>query len=1347
MGAVEAEVHALPLPAPLPLPLPLTQAQHGIWLGQQMDPGNPAYLTAEAIELTGPLDADALERAVGEVLDACDALHMRCRVQGDAVWQQPQREPWRMARADLRSEPDADQAAHEWMQAALQRPLDLAHDRLFDTALLRLDGQRHLWFFSAHHIALDGFGHALIASALAARYVHLTQHGGTPATPMDGSLARVVDEDQAYAASAHCARDRVFWQQQLEGAAAPVSLAPPAALAQTVRRGPGRIHADRHAAWQQAARDAGVDVSAWLLAAVAAWLHGRTGAHDLTLGLPVMNRLGSATLRRPCMAMNIVPLRLRIEPHATPATLARQVADQLRTQRPHQRYRYEHLRHDLGQSHGQNNARNTTPTRLFGPVVNWMPFDRPLDFGPGLQASSLPVAAGPVEDLSITIAPRGAAWQFDVDANPNAYRADELAALRDDLLTTLDRLAASPGEPLASAPPFIISGGPLPNAAVAVLAAFRAHARATPAKTALEHEGRTVTYAELLHAVQSLAGHLKARGVRADTRVAVLLPRSPQAITALLAVLWAGGCYVPIDPDSPPARIAMVLNDAQPAWVLTLSEHLGPWHGDTPSLCLDHDAPYEPPLADPAEVGAQALAYVIYTSGSTGQPNGVMIGRHALAHFIAGAHARYGITRDDRMLQFAPLHFDASVEEIFLPLTAGATLVLRNDAMLESLPHFVAACAQQRISVLDLPTAFWHELAYSLGHTEAALPPSVRLVVIGGEAALAERVARWRASVPPHVRLLNTYGPTEATVVCTTAPLAGPGALSWHGDTVPIGQPLPGMSLVVVNAALRPLPQGAAGELCLIGEALAQGYLGREERSAQRFVQLHALPGAPRAYRTGDHVQVGPDGELRYLGRLDDELKISGHRIDPNEIETTLLAAPGVREAAVVGQALADGNKRLVAFIVADESFDTRPFDANALRAFAAARLPAVAVPSAHVQLARLPRNLNNKIDRNALREQAASLHLDAAVDVATDASTDASTSAPTHALEQAVIAVWREVLGVQGVGATADFFALGGKSLQAIQVANRLGVALQREVAVSTLFLHPTVGALAQALAASASRGVGHTPPPSAAGHELAPLLAIQPAAEGRDDPALFCIHPAEGLAWCYFGLSRALPGVPLWGLQAQGITGEAPASFDAMVQDGVRRIRAQQPHGPYHLLGWSSGGGLAHALAARLQAEGERVGLLAVMDAYPSEAFAHKPAPQARDALEAVLDVIGASPFDATGQPLSTDAMRALLLRPGSALAGFGDALLDRMVATAQHTMALYREARHTRFDGDLLFFRAARRAPDAPDWPAWAPHVSGRIAVTDIDSTHPGMSQPAPLAHIGRVLAQHLLHEEPA
>jgi amino acid adenylation domain-containing protein len=1247
------------------------------------------------VELTGELDAGAFENAVRQAVAECDALHQCFFSAGEQAWQRYKRhDSWVLDKLGL-----DETAAQAWMQHDLRQTADLAGGPLFASALLQIAPQRTLWYLRVHHVALDGFGYVLLAQRVAALYSALVT-GQTPPLPRPAGLAPVVAEDAAYLSSAAYEKNRDFWTAHLRDAPPPVLLAAPAAASHDVLRQRASLPVHSVARWNAVAEAAGTDWSAVLIAAFGAWLHAQTGASDLTIGLPVMGRLGSVALGVPCMAMNIIALRLQLDPSMTLMALARVAAAELRTVRPHQRYRYEHLKRDLGHAGGRR--------RLFGAVINIMPFDRPPAFGP-LAACTHPVSAGPVEDLALTIAPRADGVRCDLEANPAAYAMARVQALHTSFMRLFDALLAAPDKPLSTflPPPSLLYGDALPARPEAVLTALARHARTSPNSVALEQDGLALDYATVLAQVQTLAATLRARGVRAGSRVAVLLPREPRTVVALLAVMWAGGAYVPLDPGGPRMRIADVLEDAAPQLVLTLHAHAGLVGGEV--LCLDQESAAIASMAEPAE-GAE-LAYVIYTSGSTGRPNGVMIGREALAHFVAAASVRYQISATDRVLQFAPLHFDASVEEIFLPLCAGATLVLRNDAMIESLPLFLDGCAERRISVLDLPTAFWHELALCVHQQQSVLPDCIRLLIIGGEAAMAVRVAQWRS----HAVLLNTYGPTEATVICTTALLAGPGAQSVADAAIPIGVPLAGLSIAVVDARLQPVPVGQAGELCLIGDTLARGYLGRPELTAQRFIELDALPGKPRAYRTGDRVVLSEDGQLRYLGRLDGELKISGQRVDPLEIEAALLQYPGVREVAVV----ADENKQLTAFLVASEPLPP----ACALRGFLADRLAAAAIPSRYATRASLPRNHNGKIDRKALT-------IDAGLP-------DARTSTAATPLEESVMRVWREVLGIDNLQVEDDFFSLGGKSLQAIQIANRLAIALQREVAVAALFRHPTIAALAQALSVLD----GHPPPPAAHGDELSPVLPIQPG----DGAALFCIHPAEGLAWCYLGLARHLPGIPIFGIQARGLRGPAPADADAMVEDYLSLIRHQQPAGPYRLLGWSSGGGVAHALAVKLRAAGEKVSLLALMDAYPSDIWEGKPEPEERDAVMALLDVIGASAIDENGVPLGRDALMARFRLPGSTLGAASDAELARMIDTALHTMRIYRGLRHEVFDGDLLFFRATERRADAPEWQTWSPYCGGQFEVVDIVSNHNSMSRPAPLSHIGRLLAERLAHSK--
>ncbi|WP_426731202.1 thioester reductase domain-containing protein [Myxococcus faecalis] len=1149
-------------------PWPLSAAQHGIWVGQQLDLASPIYNAGECIELRGAIDPAHFEAAVRQTVSEAEALHARFETTETGPSQQvtPQVD-WALQHVDLTSAEDPWAAAQAWMREDLTRTVDLTRGPLFAQVLFKAGPERWFWFQRVHHIAMDGFGFSLLARRVADLYTSRVTGKAAPAG--FGPLRPVLDEDAAYRAGPQLEKDREFWVGRLTDAPLPVTLAPPAPMSATFVRATRQLEKVDVERMQAVAKQVGLTWPDLVLAATAAWLHQRTDAPEVVLGLPVMTRLGSAAIRVPCMAMNIVPLRVPVAPDASLASLARDIAAELKASRPHLRYRYEQLRRDLRRVGGQR--------KLFGPVVNIMPFDYGLRFA-GLPGIAHNISAGPVEDLSIGMYARsdGGGLRVDFDANPVCYDARTVDSHQREFLQALDTWLGAPDAPVrgqgaggSCAEVSLLDGGPLPTAPRPVLELMEQQVRERPDAIAVEHGGFRLTYRELWESSGALAARLTEQGAHVDTPVAVKVPRGLDAIIASLGILRSGAGYLPLDPNGPASRASAILEDATPSLLVLPSDAVGATDASPrASGHLDIQRRDVAAAEQPTRATGEHLAYVIYTSGSTGQPNGVQISHDALAHFVAGATHRYRFTREDRVLQFAPLHFDASVEEVFLTLCVGGRLVLRTDEMLQSVPRLLEACAAHGITVLDLPTAFWHELAYAVSTGAAKLPSSLRTVIIGGEAALPERVARWRATVGPSVELLNTYGPTEATVVATVASLSdakGPtselpmpdvradtttlradangssserdevaigaplpgmrsdttslgeanvptserhevaigvprlgmrsntttlladahGSSSDRGDGVPIGAPLPsmrsdtttlladtngltserdevpiGVPLPGVRAALvdahgRIVARGSEGELCLLGGALARGYLGRPELDKARFISLAALPGQPRAYRTGDKARLREDGQLVFVGRVDDELKISGHRIDPAEVETVLLGHPGVREAAVVGQTLPGGARRLCAHIVAESPAPS----AADLRKHLLANLPAPMVPGAIVFAERLPRTSTGKIDRAELRKAAL-------VDPTT------RTAQATTALERVVLGIWEEVLGATGLTAQDDFFDRGGQSLQSIQVANRLGIALGREVPVATVFRYPTAAALAQALEHGESSG-----------------------------------------------------------------------------------------------------------------------------------------------------------------------------------------------------------------------------------------------------------------------------------
>ncbi|TCW87212.1 non-ribosomal peptide synthetase [Burkholderia sp. SRS-46] len=1284
-------------------PMRATSAQYGIWVAQQVDPDDPGYLTAETIELDGALDAAALADSVATVLDHADALHMRFEWRDDALWQHRRPPCTRLALVDFSAQADPAQAARAWMAASLSTCCDVTADPLYRTALLRLSPTRHWWYLQVHHIALDGFGYSLLQQAVATRYSARVAGAVPPALP-DWRIDRVVDAEARYRANGGFDADRAFWRDHLHDVPAPLVLAPKQEIGANALRETLLLDADRVHALRAAAERLDVDWNAWLLCAIGLWLAKQGGQRDLTLGLPVMNRLGTPALGVPCMAMNIVPLRVHVDADRSPRALAADMAGRLRAMRPHLYYRYGWIRGDLGLL--ERNA------FLFNQAVNVMPFEREVAFR-GLASRTCAVSGGPVKDLNVTVAVRAGTWQVTLEANPNAYDTARLAAYARSFADWLDTFAAhAPEAPVAPLlgdlpPPSILCGTPLAGPHPDVLAGIARIARDAPTRTAIEAGDARIDYRTLLDHVDALAAALARHGATGGCRVAIAAPRAPDVIAAMLAVLRIGAVLVPLDPDGPPQRTAAMLADAAPALVITR----GKYHACAGGLpTLDLDAQCAPAAVagtyDVAPPGDQP-AYLLYTSGSTGTPNGVLVGRGALAQFVASTRERYRVGPDDRVLQFAPLHFDASFEEIFVTLCNGATLVLRDDAMLDSVDAFAAEVERRGITVLDLPTAYWHVLAHALDARHAQQLRHVRLTIIGGEAALPERIRRWRARLPGQT-LLNTYGPTEATIIATAACVGGPDAAWRDGEPVPIGTPRAGVEARIVDARLYPVAAGRSGELVLAGDALALGYPRNPALTSERFV---TLPGTgARAYRTGDLATLR-DGRLCFDGRIDHQVKISGVRIDPREIEDWLLRFPAVREAAVVALRSDAGATTLAAFVAGTD-------DVAVLRAQLADALPSAAIPDAWHVLDSLPRNANGKTDRNAL------------IRLATQRRAAPDDAPQAGALERQVMRVWREVLGDIALTPASNFFDVGGKSLQAIQASARLASELGRDVPVSLLFRHASVDALAAALQAPLAYR------PRTAHDAFAPHLAIQTGRDGG--PRLICIHPADGLAWSYLRLAAHLPDIAVDGLQLSIDDTRRAADFDALVATYVRRVRALQPDGPYHLLGWSLGGALAHAVAAALARDGQAVGLLALMDSYPASAWAAQAQPAPADALRILLTVNG--DFD-TGE-LSDDALRQRLLRANSPFAALGAAGLDAFADATLRQMRLFRAARTPRYDGALLLFNAARKRPGMPLPDSWRAHLApDALTCCALDCSHDGMSDPEPMAAIGAAVAERL------
>ncbi|MEC4016950.1 amino acid adenylation domain-containing protein [Streptomyces sp. H27-D2] len=1368
--------------------MPLTAAQSGMWYAQALDPDSPAQNTAECIEIHGPVDpvlfAEALHRTAGEA----DALRVRIVESPQGPRQlpiaiEPPGHGFPLHAADLRDQGDPDATARAWMRADLAEPFDLAEGPLFVHGLFRVGDERWLWYQRVHHAVMDGFGYSLLARRVAELYTALAA-GRTPGSSPFGRLCALVAEDSAYRVSEAWASDRDHWTRRFADRPEAPSLAGRDALpSRTFLRRTDRIGPEESTRLKELAASVRASWPDLLIAAQALYLSRATGSAEVVLGLPMMGRMGSAALRVPGMVMNVLPLRLTVAPEATFAELTRQVVLGIRDARRHQRYRYEDIRRDLGLL-GEGRA-------LVGPLVNVMPFDYGLTFA-GAPSDAHNLSAGPVDDLTVNIYDRadGSGLRIDYDGNPALYGQDELAVHQSRFLDLVSRLLAQdPHAPLGGLGVLTaeerhqvdteFNDTERPVRPTTLIGPIEAQALRTPDATAVVFDGAglaagspagspagsgvsALTYGELNARANRLARRLATLGVRPGALVAVALPRSVNLVVALLAVLKAGGAYLPLDPDYPADRLAYMLDDAGPVCVLT-DTATGPELPDTelPVLVLDDPALRRELAAHgttnpPRALTPQHPAYVIYTSGSTGRPKGVVVPHSAIDNRLRWMQAAYRLAADDRVLQKTPSGFDVSVWEFFWALREGATLVVAAPGGHKDPGYLARTIREHRITTLHfVPSMLQVFLAEpGAGASAAGVPGNgLRRVFCSGE-ALARETAEAFHRLLPGVPLHNLYGPTEAAVDVTHHPCE-PG----ESGPVPIGKPVWNTRLYVLDAALQPCPPGVCGELYLAGTQLATGYLGRPSLTAARFVADPFGPSGSRMYRTGDLVRWLADGSVDYLGRTDHQVKLRGLRIELGEIEAALAADDTVGTACVLVREDRPGDQRLVGYITpardaqpagkpvpadaaagtghsdtdarTDPGLDTGPgldtdprLDTDALRARLASRLPDYMVPSALLVLDDLPLSPNGKLDRKALP--------------APDTAGSTDGRAPRDHREEILTRLFAAVLGLPKVGVEDSFFDLGGNSLLAARLVAEVRDALGTDLAIGALFQASTPAALAARLVATeGDQGDDNE-------GALRVLLPLRTA--GSRTP-LFVVHPAGGISWCYSGLlARLGPDQPVYGLQARGLTRpeQLPPDMEQMAEDYVSQLREIQPHGPYRLLGWSVGGVVAHTIAVRLQEAGERVELLALMDAYPSDQWRDQAVPAEADALGALLRMAGYEP----GETLTREQVLQTLHREGSALANLADYTVSAVVNIVLNNARLMRAHQHRAFDGDVLFFTAS--APRPEDWltrDAWRPYITGTLTNHDIDCLHPQMTQPEQIARIATVLAERLAEHDAA
>ncbi|MFD1815641.1 amino acid adenylation domain-containing protein [Rhodococcus gannanensis] len=1019
---------------------PATAAQSEVWVAQQLAPESPAYNIALTVEIGGPLHVGRAVESVYRTIRRAEPLHVRFALGPDRVLRQHPLDPeaWTLHVVDLRDRPDPEAAARDWIDADMRTVSTLDNDEaLFTQAVLRLGAERTWWYQRYHHSVVDGFG----ILRLVEEVIDRQKQPDLDVAAKDWSLRAAVDADLDYRASARFEADRDHWLSAMAEAPEPPALTSPSPdpaappISATVTLDPETV-----AGLYRYADSAGIRRTRIPFAMIAGYLHRVSGTSDLVLSVPLTGRAGKALRHLPSMASTILPMRLRIDRDATLADLVERIDRELIGMLRHGRYRGEDLAREL---------RASDPSRrVFGPGVNILMFEHQMTFG-GHPAFPQHMVTGAIGDLDFTVQGGQDGEPLRIDVRVGAGLADDLERHRTQLTEFLRGLAADPQAPVDSVDVMSArqrdrilvewNDTARPEVERTVPEAFAAQVAASPDAEALVAGDVRMTYGELGTRVNQLARHLAERGLRSEEVVAVGLPRSPEMVVGLLAVMAAGGAFVPLDPAWPADRRAQVLADAGARLVLT-----GP-----DGVPADSDAAVAVDLADwahghhagdpvPCSARGQSLAYVIFTSGSTGRPKGAMIRHEAIcARLDWQVREILGFGPGDASLFKAPLSFDISVNEILLPLVSGGRLVVAESGA-ERDPHLLLDLIdRERVTFVYLVSSMLSVLL-DLAEGGSALD-GLRHVWCGGEVLTPELFDRFRRQLG--TTLYHGYGPAEATIGVSHVVYRD----SAERIATSIGRPNPNTQLYVLDSRLRPVPPGTAGELYAAGYLLGRGYVGAPGITAARFVANPFGHSETRLYRTGDLARWTEDGTLDFVGRADNQVKIRGMRLELEDVESALSRHPGVRQSAVLVRE-SGGAKYLAAYVISDDG----SLDGPAVKEWAATQLPEYMVPTAVVVLDRFPLTANGKVDRRALPEP--------------DLRAGLEGIAPRSDLEHRLAAIVAGVLGLESVGVTDDFFALGGDSIVAIQVVNQARTA-GLVLAAREVFSLRTVAAMARAL------------------------------------------------------------------------------------------------------------------------------------------------------------------------------------------------------------------------------------------------------------------------------------------
>ncbi len=1169
-------------------PAPLSFAQEQIWLHCQF--AKDLYNESITIYRHGPLDVPTLRRSLAEVIRRHEAWRTTFKVVDGHPVQvvQPPYEP-NLEVFDLRKLA-ADKQESEALRLGKERvrtPFDMERGPLVRAMLVQFSDEEYRLYLFLHHIIFDGFSvYNVFLPELVTVYKSLLGGQTSPLPDLQLQYADFAQWQRKSLNEAQLNESREYWSSQLDGEI-PVLELPTDHARPALQSFRGAMHRftlpkSLSDSLHQLAKRQHVSFFTTILAGFTALLRRYSSQEDFVLGTVTSGRKHSELESMLGCFQNPLALRLKLAGDPSFRELLAHTREVTLSALSHDNAPFERLVEELSV------RRDASRNPLFSVMFSLVPPTPTFETGWDMNQLDLETGTAKFDlDLELDDRPTGLQGRFVYCTE--LFDASTIERMVGHFQTMLQAIVADPEEKISRLP--MLSGAEKAQFAewnntetqypheVCMHELVEAQAARTPNANAVEHGNLSLTFRELNRRANQLAHFLQKRGIGPESKVGICLRRSLELPVALLAVLKSGAACVPLDPAYPKERLTYMLEDSQTSLVLTQPGLLAEVTDfDAEVVNLDADwMLFAGESRDNARSGVKPenLAYLIYTSGSTGKPRGVLLTHGGLVNHNVAVSQLFGISPADRMAQFASISFDIAVEEIFPTWIAGGALVVREEDASLAVGDFLRWVDEKRVTALDLPTAYWHELVRELSDSALSLPKSLRIVIVGGEKASSGALATWRKLAGPRVRWVNTYGPTETSVIVTSFE---PKASQEIPSVLPIGRPIANTRIYILGKNLQPLPVGIAGDLYVAGPGLARGYLNRPEITAEKFVRdpFSNDPSA-RMYKTGDLARFLASGEIEFAGRTDDQVKIRGYRVELEEIEAVLGSHAGAREVVVMARENSSGEKSLVAYVV--PSREQVPTNSE-LRSYLKQKLPHYMVPSAFVLLEALPKTPNGKVDKRALPAPKAS-----------DFAETQEYVSPTDELETQLAKIWETVLDKQPIGIRDNFFELGGHSLLAARLMHRIEQSLGQRLPLAALLQAPTVEQLSGLLRQEKWSS------------SWSSLVAIQ---SGGSRPSFFCVHGVGGNVVGFRDLARHLGSdQPFYALQPQGLDGkrECLTSIPQMAERYIQEIRRVQPEGPYRIGGYSFGGLVAYEMAQQLEARGEEVALLGLFDTYPGK------------------------------------------------------------------------------------------------------------------------------------------------